>query len=79
MVLAKSAGIVLRRLFRIARQLFHETTGSLFVLFALIGGVGAWREWHRGAAQWLIALSIAFALMMAVFAVSSFRSARRVR
>jgi uncharacterized membrane protein YesL len=64
---------------RVLRQLFHEVTGAFFVFFAIFGVVSAWRHWRRNAEGWLIALSVAFALMMAAFAVVSFRSARRVR
>ena len=69
----------LRAGWRAARQVFHETTGALFVLFAAVGAAAAWREWHKGSAPWLIALATGFALMMAAFAGASFRNARRVR
>lgn len=69
----------LRSLWRIARQLFHEIAGALFLLFAVIGSVSVWREWQRGSAIWLIAGVAAFTLMMAAFAFSSFRSARGLR
>jgi glycerol uptake facilitator-like aquaporin len=77
--LAGAAGRFLRTLVRIARQVFHETTGALFILFAVVGTASAWREWHKGSAYWLVGLAIGFSLMMAAFAVASFRSARRVR
>lgn len=77
--LAQAAGGFVRVLLRIARQLFHETTGALFFTFAIAGAVTAWRQWQKGRAQWLVALAIGFTLMMAAFAVASFRSARRVR
>lgn len=77
--LARAAGGFARTLARVVRQVFHETTGALFFLFAVVGAIAAWREWHKGAAQWLVGLAVAFALMMAGFAVASFRSARRVR
>jgi glycerol uptake facilitator-like aquaporin len=69
----------LRTLWRVARQLFHEVTGALFVLFAVVGAASVWHEWRRGSAEWLIGLAVAFTLMMAYFALASFRSARRVR
>jgi hypothetical protein len=77
--LARAAGTFLRSLVRVARQLFHETTGALFFLFAILGATAAWREWQKGSAQWLVGAAIGFTLMMAAFAVVSFRSARRVR
>ncbi len=77
--LAAGGASFLRVVLRVARQLFHEATGAIFVLFAIAGGFGAWREWRRGASEWLVALAIGFTLMMAAFALTSFRSARRVR
>ncbi|HEX2711547.1 MAG TPA: hypothetical protein VHM88_04895 [Candidatus Acidoferrales bacterium] len=73
---AFATGGFARTLLRIARQVFHETIGAMFLFFAVLGGVAAWREWQKGSAQWLVALSLGFALMMAAFAVASFRSAR---
>ena len=77
--LGRAADGFLRTLLRIARQLFHETTGTLFLLFAILGATAAWREWQRGSAQWLVAVAITFTLMMAAFAAASFRRVRRVR
>jgi glycerol uptake facilitator-like aquaporin len=76
--LIQAAGGFLRTAWRLGRQVFHEVTGALFVVFAAAGAASAWRQWQKGEAQWLVALAIAFALMMAAFAVASFRSARRV-
>jgi len=77
--LAHAAGGFLRTLLRIARQLFHETTGALFFLFAILGATAAWREWQKGSAQWQVVVAVAFTLMMAAFAAAAFRNARRVR
>jgi len=77
--LLAAANTFLHSLWRIARQLFHETVGALFFLFATLGGIAAWHEWQRRSPEWLIGLAIGFAAMMAAFAVASFRSARRVR
>ena len=77
--LAQAAGGFLRTLLRIARQLFHETTGALFFLFTILGATAAWREWQKGSAQWQVVVAVAFTLMMAAFALAAFRSARRVR
>jgi hypothetical protein len=74
-----SARIVLRNLWRIARQLFHEATGAFFALFSLYGGWLAWRQWKYHATPWLVAFAIMYALMMGVFAFTSFRRARRIR
>jgi len=66
-------------LWRALRQLFHEAAGALFVVFAVIGAAGVWREWQRGAAGWVLGVTVGFTVMMAWFAIASFRSARRVR
>jgi len=79
LALVAAASGFLRTMGRITRELFHEAAGAFFVLFAVVGGVSAWRAWERQQAMWLIALSLGFMLMMAGFAVASFRSARRVR
>lgn len=64
---------------RALRQLFHEATGTLFAVFAALGGVTAWREWQKGSARWILALTVFFTLAMAFFALTSFLRARRVR
>lgn len=69
----------LRSVLRVVRQLFHEVAGAFFLLFAAIGGVSSWRYWQQGSELWVLALAVAFTLMMAGFAFASFRSARRLR
>jgi hypothetical protein len=68
-----------RAAWRALRQLWHELIGSLFVLFAVIGAVSAWRHWQRESGLLTLAVSLVFFLVMAGFAAASFRSARRVR
>jgi hypothetical protein len=68
-----------RVLWRAARQLFHETVGTLFFLIALSSIQSAWRAWHRGAGQWLVGVSGGYAVLMILFGVLSFRDSRRVR
>lgn len=75
----RSAIVTLRVLWRVTRQLFHEAMGAIFVLFAFYGLVVAWRQWQHRPVWWLLAFAIGYAVMMAAFAVLSFRSARRVR
>lgn len=70
---------MLRAFWKLARQLFHEATGSLFALFALYAGTAAWKQIHQPGNGWIAALALGYTLMMAYFAVSSFRRARRVR
>jgi len=69
----------LRAVGRVVRQLFHEVAGAFFLLFAVVGGVSAWRYWQNGSELWVLGIALAFTLMMAAFAFASFRSARRVR
>jgi hypothetical protein len=66
------------RLWRALRQLFHETTGAMFAILAFVALSSAFRAWQNGVARWLVALPIAYAIMMIYFSVTSFRSARRV-
>jgi uncharacterized membrane protein len=68
-----------RVLWKAARELFHEVTGTLFFLIALSAIQSAWRAWHRGAGQWLVGVGAAYALLMILFGVLSFRDSRRVR
>jgi hypothetical protein len=74
-----STKITLRVVWRAIRQLFHETTGAIFALFALYGGIAAWRQWHTRPAAWLLGFTIVYAVTMVCFAFTSFRRARRVR
>jgi glycerol uptake facilitator-like aquaporin len=75
----KSSGVTFRALWRVARQVFHEAAGTLFILFAAYGALAAWRQWKTRPIPWLIAFAIAYAVMMSAFAFLSFRRARRVR
>jgi hypothetical protein len=75
----RAGGVFLRTLWRVTRQVFHEATGALFAVFALAGAISAWRAWHRGEREWMVWLPVGFVVMMGLFAVASFRSARRVR
>ena len=69
----------LRVLWRAARELFHEVTGTLFFLIAVSAMNSAWRAWHRGAGQWMVGLSAGYGVLMILFGVMSFRESRRVR
>ncbi len=69
----------LRVLWRAARELFHEITGTLFFLIALSAIQSAWRAWQRGAGNWLIGVSAGYAALMILFGILSFRDSRRVR
>jgi hypothetical protein len=69
----------IRVLWRAARELFHEVTGTMFFILALAAVQSAWRAWHNGAARWLLGMSAGYALLMILFGVLSFRDSRRVR
>ena len=69
----------LRALWRAARELFYEVTGVIFFAISLSAVQSAWRAWQKGAAHWLIAVSVAYALLMVLFGFLSFRDSRRVR
>jgi multisubunit Na+/H+ antiporter MnhB subunit len=64
------------RLWRALKQLFYEVVGVLFTVLAFGWLTSAFRAWTRDVAHWLIAVSIAVALIFMFFAVSSFRRAR---
>jgi len=68
-----------RALWRAARQVFHETTGAVFFLLALIWTNAALRYWRQHTPNWEWRTSLGMALVMAVFGFISFRAARRVR
>jgi len=66
------------RLWRVLKQLFHETVGAIFAVLAFAWLNLAFRGWTRDVAHWLIGVSIAVALLFIFFAVSSFRRARQL-
>jgi hypothetical protein len=68
-----------RVLWRAARELFHEVTGTLFFLLAIGAMQSAWRAWHRGAGEWLVGMSAGYAVLMICFGILSFRDSRRVQ
>jgi glycerol uptake facilitator-like aquaporin len=75
----RSGTTMLRAFWKFTRQLFHEATGTLFGLFALYGAAAAWRQSHQPSGQWITVFAAGYAVMMAAFSFSAFRSARRVR
>ena len=78
-VLWNSIRVTFRVVWRAVRQFFHETTGALFGLFAVYGAVAAWRQWHSRPAAWLLGFTLVYAVLMLIFAFTSFRRSRRVR
>ena len=75
----RSAAVTFRALSRVARQVFHEFAGAMFMIFAGFGALAAWRQWKTRPVLWLIGFAIVYVLMMAIFGLVSFRRARRVR
>jgi hypothetical protein len=75
----RSLLVTLRVIWRVTRQLFHEATGALFGVFAAYGAFVAWKQWRHRPVLWIMGLAIAYAIAMAIFAVGSFRRAKRVR
>lgn len=75
----RGGSALFRAFWKFGRQLFHEAVGMLFALFALYAGTAAWKQGREPRGQWIAAFALGYALMMAVFSVWSFRSARRVR
>jgi len=65
-----------KRLWRVLKQLFYEAVGALFAILAFGWLNIAFRAWTRDIAHWLIAVSIAVALLFVFFSFSSFRRAR---
>jgi len=67
----------------VLRQLWHEITGFIFLVFAVFGGSASVKEYlayHRGAVgPNRMAVAAGFALVFGWFGVSSFWRARRPR
>jgi hypothetical protein len=74
----KSSGFV-ATLWRVIRQIFHESTGAIFLILALFWTLAALRQWKQGGETWAWGALGGFALVFAGFGLSSFRAARRVR
>src|ERR1700721_3250517 len=75
----RSSGVTFRALWRIARQVFHEFAGAMFIVFAVYGVMAAWRQWKTRPVLWLIGFAIVYALMMTILAPVPFPRPRRIR
>jgi hypothetical protein len=67
-----------RRLIRVVKQILFEVAGAMFAILAFAWFNLAFRGWTRDVAHWLIGASVLVAILFLVFAVSSFRRARRL-
>jgi len=76
---ARQSGGFFRTLWRVIRQIFHESTGAIFLILALFWTIAAVRQWRQGGETWAWVALGGFALIFAGFGWSSFRAARRVR
>jgi hypothetical protein len=76
---SRQPGGFVRTLWRVIRQIFHESTGAIFLILALFWIIAAVRQWKQGSETWTWAALGGFALVFAGFGLSSFRAARRVR
>ena len=75
----RAGATMLRTFWKLARQLFHETAGTLFALFAIYTATAAWKQIRQPGGVWVGAVAAAYAALMVFFSIWSFRSARRVR
>ncbi len=67
------------RFWRTLRQIFHEIVGGMFALLALVWVQSAIRAWTRDVAHWLVFAAIGVAVVMGIFAWTSFRRSRQIR
>jgi hypothetical protein len=67
-----------RRVWRVLRQLFHEVVAAMFALLAFAWVNYAFRAWTRDGARWLFAASLGLAALFVFFALTSFRSSRKL-
>ena len=72
----------LRQVGRSLRQLWHETTGTLFVCMGLMALPAAWKEWHRyqhGGSLWRVLAVALFMTLTFGYGIASFVKVRRMR
>jgi ABC-type Fe3+ transport system permease subunit len=66
------------RVWRTLKQLFHEMVAGVFALLALAWLQSAIRAWTRDVAHWLVFLAFGVAVLLGVFAWTSFRRSRQI-
>jgi hypothetical protein len=67
------------RFWRTLKQLFHEVVAGVFAVLALAWLQSAIRAWTQDVAHWLVFLAFGVAILLAVFAWTSFRRSRQIR
>ncbi len=64
------------------RQLFHETTGSLYICMGALAAPSAWKElrlYQHGGPLWRPLIVLLFMTLTIGFGITSFVRARRIR
>jgi hypothetical protein len=64
------------RFWRTLEQLFHELVAGIFAVLALVWLQSAFRAWTRDVAHWLVFAAFGVAILMGVFAWTSFWRSR---
>jgi hypothetical protein len=67
------------RFWRTLRQIFHEVVGGVFAVLALVWIQSAIRAWTRDVAYWLVFAAFGVAMVLGIFAWTSFRRSRQIR
>jgi hypothetical protein len=67
------------RFWRTLRQMFHEVVGGVFAVLGLVWVQSAIRAWTRDVAHWLVFAACGVAMVMGIFAWTSFRRSRQIR
>jgi hypothetical protein len=67
------------RFWRTLRQLFHEVVGGVFAVLALVWVQSAIRAWTRDVAHWLVFAACGVAIVLGIFAWTSFQRSRQIR
>jgi hypothetical protein len=67
------------RFWRALKQLFHEVVAGVFAVLALAWLQSAIRAWTQDVARWLVFAAFGVAILLAVFAWTSFRRSRQIR
>ena len=67
------------RFWRTLRQIFHELVGGVFAVLALVWVQSAIRAWTRDVAHWLVFAACGVAIVLGIFAWTSFRRSRQIR